>query len=215
VDCTSPFKCDSYLPLLSCLPLPLLGVLSHLSHRPHPGCWKLHTRPVARQRQPTEPGKRHSPNNKLLMATPQAGLASGFPPAGNRPLGPPGQRSPTMVQPTAGVWVTVVSVVRGDRHSQHGLYAQALARLWDGVLVLVICLVAQLLIAGIEDGLDELQCPFPPAILAMLAVFAVMSTLGCAWKELEPFYDKHLRSAVSGNPTCAINDSQGGGSRRC
>ena len=58
-------------------------------------------------------------------------------------------------------------------------------------------LVAQLLIAAIQLGLDREKSDFPAPILAMAAVFLVFSACGCAVPGLEDFYRKRLRRAVS------------------
>ncbi len=67
----------------------------------------------------------------------------------------------------------------------------------DYALALAITSAAQCLIAGLEYGLDKLDCPFPPAILAMIGVFGLFSALGGVWRGLETFYQRHLRRAVS------------------
>jgi hypothetical protein len=61
-------------------------------------------------------------------------------------------------------------------------------------------LVAQLLIAAIQLGLDQENSDFPAPIVAMAAVFLVFSVCGCAVPGLEDFYKKRLRRAVSEMP---------------
>jgi hypothetical protein len=75
-----------------------------------------------------------------------------------------------------------------------------LQRLLDGVIALVMALVAQLLIAAIQLGLDQENSDFPAPIVAMAAVFLVFSVCGCAVPGLEDFYKKRLRRAVSEMP---------------
>ncbi len=57
--------------------------------------------------------------------------------------------------------------------------------------------VAQLLIVGIQLGLDQEGSDFPAPILAMVVVFLVFSITGCAITGLEDFYRKRLKRAVS------------------
>lgn len=74
---------------------------------------------------------------------------------------------------------------------------EVLERLRDGFVAVLIASSAQLLIAGIQLGLDQEKSDFPAPILAMAAVFLVFSLLGCVIPELEYFYRKRLKRAVS------------------
>jgi hypothetical protein len=64
--------------------------------------------------------------------------------------------------------------------------------------------VAQLLIAGIQLGLDQETSDFPAPILAMVVVFMVFSISGCAIPGLEDFYKAWLKPAV-GSPCISLN----------
>ena len=70
-------------------------------------------------------------------------------------------------------------------------------QIWDGVVATVIVLIAQLIIAAIDLMLDNHSVDFPPSILAMVAVFVVLSAMGCVVPRLEEFYQNHLSRAVS------------------
>lgn len=74
---------------------------------------------------------------------------------------------------------------------------ETLSKMRDSILVIVLLFLAQLLIAGIEETFDKLQCSFPPAILAMTFVFATLSLLAHFWPRLDELYIKYLRSPVS------------------
>ena len=72
-----------------------------------------------------------------------------------------------------------------------------LARFWDGVVAIIIALVAQLLIVGIQCALGGESVDFPASILAMAAVFVVFSVSECVLPGVEDFYRKRLKRAVS------------------
>ena len=74
---------------------------------------------------------------------------------------------------------------------------ETVSKMRDSILVVVLLFLAQLLIAGIEESFDKLQCSFPPAILAMTSVFASFSLLARFWPRLDELYIKYLRSPVS------------------
>lgn len=75
---------------------------------------------------------------------------------------------------------------------------EARERLQDGLTAVFIAFLAQLLIGGIQLGLDQGKSDFPAPILAMAGMFLVFAIGGCAIPELEQFYKKRLRRAVSG-----------------
>jgi hypothetical protein len=78
-------------------------------------------------------------------------------------------------------------------------WVDLLERLRDGAIAVVIALVAQLLIAAIQLGLDQEKSEFPAPILAMAAVFLFFTICGCVAPGLEELYNKRLRRAVSTN----------------
>jgi hypothetical protein len=78
---------------------------------------------------------------------------------------------------------------------------ELLDRLRDGLVAILIAFLAQLLIAGIQLGLDQEKSDFPAPILAMAAVFLVFAICGCAIPGLEEFYRKRLKPAVSDAPS--------------
>ncbi|KAK3368727.1 hypothetical protein B0H63DRAFT_529093 [Podospora didyma] len=71
------------------------------------------------------------------------------------------------------------------------------SNLWDGFMFLVIVVVAQILIAGIQSVLDDNGVDFPPSILAMAGVFLVFSVAGSILPGVEDFYQKWLRSSAN------------------
>jgi hypothetical protein len=75
---------------------------------------------------------------------------------------------------------------------------ELLDKLQHGVVAVLIAFLAQLLIAGIQLGLDQERSGFPAPILAMAAVFLVFAICGCTIPGLEEFYRKRLKPAVSG-----------------
>lgn len=70
-------------------------------------------------------------------------------------------------------------------------------QLWDGVVASLLVLIAQLVIAGIDLMLDDHAVDFPPSILAMVAVFIIVSAMGCVIARLEGWYQSKLSRAVS------------------
>lgn len=66
----------------------------------------------------------------------------------------------------------------------------------DGLLAVLIALLAQLIIAGIQHGLDEEGIDFPASILAMAGVFAMLSVFGWVIPGMEVFYRQRLKRAV-------------------
>ena len=74
---------------------------------------------------------------------------------------------------------------------------ETFSKIRDSILVIVLLFLAQLLIAGIEESFDKLNCSFPPSILAMTFVFATSSLLTHFWPRLDDLYIKYLRSPVS------------------
>jgi hypothetical protein len=58
-------------------------------------------------------------------------------------------------------------------------------------------LLAQLLIAGIQLGLDKEQSDFPAPIITMTGVFVLFWMAGCIITGVEDFYHKRLKRAVS------------------
>ncbi|KAK3357980.1 hypothetical protein B0T25DRAFT_622561 [Lasiosphaeria hispida] len=72
-------------------------------------------------------------------------------------------------------------------------FLQMRTRLWNGLVAVVIALLAQLLIAGIQYLLSEKNVDFPPSILAMAIVFSVFLVCGRILPGVELFYQRHLR----------------------
>ncbi|GAB1319961.1 hypothetical protein MFIFM68171_10171 [Madurella fahalii] len=70
----------------------------------------------------------------------------------------------------------------------------ALAKLKDGIPAVLIAFLAQLLIAGIQCMLHEVN--FPPSILAMAGVFVALSVLGWMITGVEDFYQKRIKPAA-------------------
>lgn len=70
-------------------------------------------------------------------------------------------------------------------------------KLQDGVVAVFLAFAAQLLIAGIQHGLDQEKTDFPAPILAMAAVFLAFSIAGIILPGVEDFYRKRLKRAVS------------------
>ncbi|KAK0711929.1 hypothetical protein B0H67DRAFT_492063 [Lasiosphaeris hirsuta] len=66
------------------------------------------------------------------------------------------------------------------------------AGLWTGLVAVIIALLAQLLIAGIQYLLNK-NVDFPPSILAMAVVFSVFLACGRILPGVELFYMRHLR----------------------
>ena len=64
---------------------------------------------------------------------------------------------------------------------------------------MVLAFAAQLLIAGIQLGLDQEGSDFPVPILGMAAVFLLFSATVVAFPGLEDFYRKRLKRAVRGS----------------
>jgi hypothetical protein len=75
-----------------------------------------------------------------------------------------------------------------------------LERLRDGLVAVFVGFIAQLLIAGIQLGLNQEKSEFPAPILAMVGVFLLFSGTGCALPGLEDFYRKRLKRAVGTIP---------------
>ncbi|KAK3331772.1 hypothetical protein B0T19DRAFT_86421 [Cercophora scortea] len=69
-------------------------------------------------------------------------------------------------------------------------------RYCDGVKAIVLVVVAQCLIAGIECVLGDKSHEYPPAILAMASVFVGFWLCGCFVPGTEEFYRKRLRCAA-------------------
>lgn len=70
-------------------------------------------------------------------------------------------------------------------------------KLCDGLLAVLIALVAQLLMTGVQYGLNKGGVDFPASILAMAGVFVVFSLAGCIVPGVEQFYRRRLKRAVS------------------
>lgn len=113
---------------------------------------------------------------------------------------------PTMRRSEASATITPIT---SPEPSQH---AKLRARIQDGFIAVVIALLAQLLIAGIQLGLDQESSDFPAPILAMAAVFLAFSVGGVIIPGLEEFYIQRLKRPVSGisTPTFLGNDSDQG-----
>jgi hypothetical protein len=75
-----------------------------------------------------------------------------------------------------------------------------LAELRDGVIALFMAFIAQLLIAGIQFGLDQEKSDFPAPILAMATVFLLFSISGCVMPGVDDFYRRRLKRPVSVMP---------------
>ncbi|KAK3681614.1 hypothetical protein B0T22DRAFT_494639 [Podospora appendiculata] len=71
-----------------------------------------------------------------------------------------------------------------------------LQRLCDGFQAIMLVIVAQCLIAGIEYVLGDKSHEYPPAILAMASVFMGFWLCGCFVPGTEEFYRKRLRCAA-------------------
>jgi len=76
-------------------------------------------------------------------------------------------------------------------------HKEPLTRLWNGLLTVLIALVAEFLIAGLSLALDQGKSDFPPSILAMMIVFLAIYLCGLIIPGVENFYRKHLLSPVS------------------
>lgn len=91
------------------------------------------------------------------------------------------------------------SLTTHSRHPQTTipLPLDLLRRLCDGVSFIAISLVAQLLIAGIQLGLDAENIDFPASILAMAVVFVIFSVIGAIIPGVENWYWRWLKRPVS------------------
>lgn len=67
----------------------------------------------------------------------------------------------------------------------------------DGLLAIFMALLAQVLIAGIQLGLDREGSDFPAPILAMAGVFVLFSSSSWFIPAAEDFYRRRLRRPVS------------------
>ncbi|KAK4187524.1 hypothetical protein QBC35DRAFT_384686 [Podospora australis] len=77
------------------------------------------------------------------------------------------------------------------------IHQATLTRLTDGCTAIAIALVAQLLIAVVDHILGRTKVDFPPSILAMAAVFGVVSLSGCILgTRVETFYRNRLKRAA-------------------
>lgn len=101
------------------------------------------------------------------------------------------------------------STTARQRYARLRHYLHKHTQLWDGVVATLLICMAQLLIAGIDLMLDNHSVDFPPSILAMVAVFAVLSACGCVMPRLEEFYQKHLSRAVSVLPRTELAERFG------
>jgi hypothetical protein len=73
-----------------------------------------------------------------------------------------------------------------------------LGKLKDGSIAVFMAFIAQLLIAGIQFGLDQEKSDFPAPILAMATVFLLFSISGCLMPGVDDFYKRRLKRPVSG-----------------
>ncbi|EAA33801.2 hypothetical protein NCU08555 [Neurospora crassa OR74A] len=89
------------------------------------------------------------------------------------------------------------STTARQRYARLRHYLHKHTQLWDGVVATLLICMAQLAIAGIDLMLDNHSVDFPPSILAMVAVFVVLSACGCVLPRLEEFYQKHLSRATN------------------
>jgi hypothetical protein len=94
-----------------------------------------------------------------------------------------------------------IGATRPTSQERRQEWRELLGRLQDGLVAVLIAFLAQLLIAGIQLGLDHEESDFPAPILAMAGVFLVFATSGCVIPGLEEFYKKRLKPAVSGPPS--------------
>ncbi|KAK4444345.1 hypothetical protein QBC34DRAFT_385335 [Podospora aff. communis PSN243] len=67
----------------------------------------------------------------------------------------------------------------------------------DGFVAVVIGLVVQLLIAGIQSLLEDSNVDFPPSVVAMAGVFAVLLMCGCFVPGVDGFYRRHLQGPAN------------------
>ncbi|KAK0622577.1 hypothetical protein B0T14DRAFT_150292 [Immersiella caudata] len=77
------------------------------------------------------------------------------------------------------------------------IHLEMWSKLRDGFVAVVIGLAAQLLIAGIQSILEESDVDFPPSILAMAGVFALLLTCGCFLPGVDGFYRRHLQGPAN------------------
>lgn len=103
---------------------------------------------------------------------------------------------PTSAPPTEAMCLPLSTATR-QRYARLRHHLNKQTQPWDGVVATLLVIVAQLLIAGIDFMLDNHSVDFPPSILAMVALFVVLSACGCVIPRLEEFYQKHLSRAVS------------------
>jgi hypothetical protein len=77
-------------------------------------------------------------------------------------------------------------------------------RIQNGLIAVVMAFLSQLLIAGIQLGLDREGSDFPAPILAMAGVFVCFSISGCIIPGVEGFYRRRLKHAVSGSASPSL-----------
>ncbi|KAH6624095.1 hypothetical protein B0J18DRAFT_427243 [Chaetomium sp. MPI-SDFR-AT-0129] len=94
---------------------------------------------------------------------------------------------PATRRPEASAKITTMTSPRSSQQ------ANLRGRIQDGFIAVVIALLAQLLIAGIQFGLNQESSDFPAPILAMAVVFLVFSFGGVVIPGLEEFYAKRLK----------------------
>ncbi|KAK3334566.1 hypothetical protein B0H65DRAFT_76528 [Neurospora tetraspora] len=103
---------------------------------------------------------------------------------------------PTSAPPTEAMCLPLSTATR-QRYARLRHHLNKQTQPWDGVVATLLVIVAQLLIAGIDFMLDNHSVDFPPSILAMVALFVVLSACGCVIPRLEEFYQKHLSRATN------------------
>ncbi|KAK3322816.1 hypothetical protein B0H66DRAFT_602244 [Apodospora peruviana] len=88
------------------------------------------------------------------------------------------------------------AIVRPTQSTSSVNRTSLLAKFWDGVIAMLLAILAQLLIAGIERLLGPRSGEFPPSILAMTAVFGFISIMSLLVSGVEDFYHRYLRCAA-------------------
>ncbi|KAM7206147.1 hypothetical protein V8F20_002929 [Naviculisporaceae sp. PSN 640] len=69
-------------------------------------------------------------------------------------------------------------------------------RIWNGLIAILMAMVAQFLVAGIECLLGDSSTEFPASILAMAFLFCLIWTVGLLVSGVDGFYERHLKCAA-------------------